>query len=109
MEINTLNITPTWAGILPAYMAVLENGNAEGRKIARAEMLRMARLADLGNEACRALRALNAEGALDHSPTGTDELEAAKRAALGVLASLETMRAAEQAAEAEIVRSTREG
>jgi hypothetical protein len=44
---KTIDITPTWEGILPALLAVIENGNFEGRKIALEEITRMAQLADL--------------------------------------------------------------
>lgn len=40
---------PIWAGILPILLAVLENGNAEGRRMARAELRRMADAADAYN------------------------------------------------------------
>lgn len=49
MNTNTIDITPTWVGLAPAYFAVLQNGNAEGRKIAREELLRMAQAADKWN------------------------------------------------------------
>ena len=44
---KTINITPTWEAILPALLAVIENGNFEGRKVALEELTRMAQLADL--------------------------------------------------------------
>ncbi len=44
---KTIDITPTWESILPALLAVIENGNFEGRKIALEEITRMAQLADL--------------------------------------------------------------
>ena len=44
---KTIDITPTWEGILPALLAVIENGNFEGRKVAIEELTRMAQLADL--------------------------------------------------------------
>ncbi len=46
MEIDA---TPTWAAILPILLAVLEDGDAEGRKMARAELRRMADAADAYN------------------------------------------------------------
>ena len=52
-EAQTIDATPTWAAILPALLAVLENGTAEGRAMAREELARMARAADLAGE-CRA-------------------------------------------------------
>jgi hypothetical protein len=44
---KTINITPTWENILPTLLAVIENGNFEGRKVALEEITRMAQLADL--------------------------------------------------------------
>jgi len=44
---KTVDITPTWEAILPALLAVIENGNFEGRKVALEELTRMAQLADL--------------------------------------------------------------
>jgi hypothetical protein len=43
---RTVDITPTWRGILPAILAALTDGTAEGRKIAREELVRMADIAD---------------------------------------------------------------
>lgn len=42
-----VDVTPTWAGLLPALLAVLESGNATGRKMAREELARMAAAADM--------------------------------------------------------------
>ena len=44
---KTVNITPTWEAILPALLAVIENGNFEGRKVAIEEITRMAQIADM--------------------------------------------------------------
>jgi hypothetical protein len=45
---ESITITPTWAGILPALLAIITNAETvEARKVAEAELLRMARLADL--------------------------------------------------------------
>lgn len=41
-----INATPTWAGLLPALLAVVENGTFEGQTMARAELARMAKAAD---------------------------------------------------------------
>lgn len=48
-ETTYIDLTPTWAGVLPIYLAVLENPNAghDGRTAAREELARMAKLADL--------------------------------------------------------------
>lgn len=47
--VSTIDMTPTWAGILPALRALIENSNAEGRRTAWAELERMAALADERN------------------------------------------------------------
>jgi hypothetical protein len=44
--VRTIDITPTWSGILPALELALMHGSAEGRKMAREELARMAALAD---------------------------------------------------------------
>jgi TorA maturation chaperone TorD len=44
------DITPTWAAMLPYYTTVLQDGNAEGKKIATKELQNMAKGADLYNE-----------------------------------------------------------
>jgi hypothetical protein len=46
---ETIDLTPTWSGILPALLLVLESGTAEGRKMARDELRRMAQAADQAN------------------------------------------------------------
>lgn len=43
---RTIDVTPSWEGLLPAFLALIENGTSEGRAIAVAELTRMARLAD---------------------------------------------------------------
>ncbi len=40
--IKTIKLTPTWQGIMPGIIEVLENGTEEGRKIARDELMRVA-------------------------------------------------------------------
>jgi hypothetical protein len=55
---KTIDLTPTWSGILPALLAVIANGETvEARKAAEQELARMARIADkyvaLGAEANR--------------------------------------------------------
>jgi hypothetical protein len=54
--VATIDMTPTWAGILPALRALIENSNAEGRRTAWAELERMAALADSYVAAQEALR-----------------------------------------------------
>lgn len=43
---RTIDATPTWAGIMPVLIAVIENGTTEGRNNAVAEIMRLARAAD---------------------------------------------------------------
>jgi hypothetical protein len=44
---ETIDMTPTWSGLLPALLAVIQNAETvEGRKAAEAELMRMARIAD---------------------------------------------------------------
>ena len=43
---QTTNITPTWTGLLPMFLALCEGGTGPGRATAEQELLRMARVAD---------------------------------------------------------------
>jgi hypothetical protein len=44
---ETIDITPTWVGILPTLLAVYSSaGSPEGRNAAYKELLRMAKIAD---------------------------------------------------------------
>ena len=43
---QTIVIEQTWSSLIGAILAILENGNAEGKQIARAELVRMAKIAD---------------------------------------------------------------
>lgn len=47
--VGTIDLTPTWSGVLPIYLAVLQNPNAQAssRNGAMAELERMAELADM--------------------------------------------------------------
>ena len=49
VTVGTIDVTPAWTGVLPMLIAALENGSEVGRKIAREELARMARAADLYN------------------------------------------------------------
>lgn len=46
---GTIDMTPTWRGILLILLTGYENGNAEGRKMALEELQRMADIADAHN------------------------------------------------------------
>lgn len=48
------DLTPTWAGLMPALMAVLENGLPEGKPGVRSELMRLAEFADRRNEEAKA-------------------------------------------------------
>lgn len=43
---KTIDITPTWEGVLPIFLAAYTQGTFEGRKAAQEELVRMARIAD---------------------------------------------------------------
>ena len=45
-ENATIDITPTWAGILPALIFVIRDGTPEGQRAAMTELQRMAQAAD---------------------------------------------------------------
>lgn len=45
--VETIDVTPTWSGILGMLITLIENGSPEGRATAIDEMRKMARLADL--------------------------------------------------------------
>lgn len=49
--IKTINITPTWTGILPALLAAYDSGTVGGRSFARKELERLAQIADAAVEA----------------------------------------------------------
>ena len=44
----TVDITPTWTGILPHMLLVLEDGTKEGKEIIKENFERMAAAADIG-------------------------------------------------------------
>jgi len=41
-----INLTPSWQEILPALLLLLDRGSPEAQRTARAELKKMARLAD---------------------------------------------------------------
>lgn len=55
---ETIDLTPSWAGVMPVLLACLEDGTEEGKKIARKELTRLASLMDSMNERGRTLRGL---------------------------------------------------
>lgn len=44
---QVIDLTPTWAAVLPIFLTALEYGTAEGQKSAKLELMRMAHLADM--------------------------------------------------------------
>jgi hypothetical protein len=81
MQKETLDLTPTWQGLMPAFKTVMEAGTPEGKKVCWAEMQKMARAADYGVNAMKAMVAMKAriEGEWDRP-----ELQA-----IGVLGKIE--------------------
>lgn len=47
--IRTINLTPTWRGLMPSFCAVLESGTPEGKKAVRGELDRLAGFGDALN------------------------------------------------------------
>ena len=43
------DLTPTWAGLMPALMEILENGAPKGKVGVRSELMRLAEFADRVN------------------------------------------------------------
>jgi hypothetical protein len=43
---RTIDLTPTWAGVMPILLEAYEHGEPEGRKIAREELMRLAQSMD---------------------------------------------------------------
>jgi len=52
---NTIDMTPTWTGIIPAMIAIIKNPDAsfESQKMVQEEFLKMAKLADSYVEHCK--------------------------------------------------------
>ena len=46
MTKKTVDLTPTWQGILPALLNLLQSDNPKSRQVAESELRRMAGLAD---------------------------------------------------------------
>lgn len=45
-EVTYIDITPTWSGILPAFIEFLERGTSEQKMLAVTELNKMASIAD---------------------------------------------------------------
>lgn len=50
-EGRRIDLTPTWAGLMPALIALIDNGTPEGRAVAVAELQRLAEGMDAANKA----------------------------------------------------------
>ena len=46
-SVGTINLQPTWEAMTRIYIAILEDGDADGKATAREELTRMAKVADL--------------------------------------------------------------
>lgn len=54
MTAATIDLTPTWAGLMPALILALTHGTGEGRRMAAEELERLARSVDSANARARA-------------------------------------------------------
>jgi ABC-type transporter Mla subunit MlaD len=72
--IGKVDVTPTWADIVEILLNAVENGNAKQQEAARAEIRRMATIADAYNRTQRQITA-----ALESGTTALDELVARVR------------------------------
>lgn len=45
-EVATIDLSPTWQGVLGLLLTTYENGSPEGRRLALVELQQMAKLAD---------------------------------------------------------------
>lgn len=52
---KTIDVTPTWSGIIRVLIAALEDGSDAGKQVAREEVIRLARQYDI---ACETLQEL---------------------------------------------------
>jgi hypothetical protein len=73
----TIDLAMTWAGALPMLLAVLRHGVPEGQRQAEAELLRMARAADLAAELKAAASAEARQAPVDPRKTPEEEAELA--------------------------------
>lgn len=67
----------TWSSLLPAMLAVLQDGSPTGRRLVSAELQRMAIAADLCNQALIALVRLNNRGDGDPDDDATEVIQRA--------------------------------
>lgn len=68
-----IDVTPTWADLMPAFFQILENGTDTGKELARAELTRLAQMADRINAREKAEQARRAALAgYEDDPTDHD-------------------------------------
>lgn len=48
-RVGGIDLTPTWTGVLPILFAAMEDGTAEGKRLAKLEFANMAKAADMYN------------------------------------------------------------
>lgn len=53
MSVKTIDLTPSWTGLVPALISMIEHGTPEARKVAIEEITRMARALDAFNAEAR--------------------------------------------------------
>jgi len=54
---RTVDITPTWTGVLPVLLAALQDGTPKGKAMAIDELRNMALAADEWNKHCKRVKA----------------------------------------------------
>lgn len=64
---RTVDITPTWSAILPLLIMALTDGQHDAQAVAKEELERMAKLADIGADAVRMQRQAQATSAVMHN------------------------------------------
>ena len=47
---QTIDLTPTWQQAMPLLIRVLENGTDQGKRAAREELMRLAKMVDAANK-----------------------------------------------------------
>jgi len=77
MQENTekvvIDLTPCWRSVMPALLAVIQDGTPEGKRSATQELRRMAQLLDtIGESFKRAKEYDRAMNAAEKPPTGDD-------------------------------------
>lgn len=73
--VRTIDMTPTWAAILPALLAAVTDGTPTGQAIARKELARMASIADSYVALVKGLPAISprrAHGVADYLESDSD-------------------------------------